>query len=166
MSNALNPELSLLVDEILDSQYEKHISQGTRFNRESGTQRKSIGKVQPTHPTFDPGLRSRSPELTDVQKDKRTVFIRQLSQKITAPILQEFCERAGPVRQVKLVSDRVTHRFKGVAYVEFRSEECVPIAVSMTGQKLLGVPIIVEITETEKNRIAEEAAIAQYLPFD
>ena len=43
----------------------------------------------------------------------------------------------------------------------FRSEECVPIAVSMTGQKLLGVPIIVEITETEKNRIAEEAALAQ-----
>lgn len=41
-----------------------------------------------------------------------------------------------------------------VGYVEFKDEESVPLAIQMTGQKLLGIPIIAQLTEAEKNRQA------------
>lgn len=36
--------------------------------------------------------------------------------------------------------------------MEFKSEESVPKAIELTGQKLKGVPIIAQHTEAEKNR--------------
>lgn len=47
-----------------------------------------------------------------------------------------------------------------VGYVEFKSEEAVKKALDLTGQKLLGVPIIVQLTEAEKNRQARLADAA------
>lgn len=41
-----------------------------------------------------------------------------------------------------------------VGYVEFKQEESVPMAIQLTGQKLLGIPIIAQLTEAEKNRQA------------
>lgn len=41
-----------------------------------------------------------------------------------------------------------------VGYVEFKDEESVPQAIQLTGQKLLGIPIIAQLTEAEKNRQA------------
>jgi RNA-binding protein 39 len=42
-----------------------------------------------------------------------------------------------------------------VGYVEFKNEESVPLAIQLTGQKLLGIPIIAQLTEAEKNRQAK-----------
>jgi RNA-binding protein 39 len=39
-----------------------------------------------------------------------------------------------------------------VGYVEFKEEESVAAAIQLTGQKLLGIPIIAQLTEAEKNR--------------
>jgi RNA-binding protein 39 len=39
-----------------------------------------------------------------------------------------------------------------VGYVEFKNEESVAAALQLTGQKLLGIPVIVQLTEAEKNR--------------
>lgn len=65
------------------------------------------------------------------------------------------------MRDVRLVLDRISKRSKGVAYVEFCDEDAVPKAVSgLSGHLLNGIPMIVELTETEKNRIAEETAEA------
>jgi len=50
------------------------------------------------------------------------------------------------------VKDRVSNRSKGVGYVEFKNEESVTAALQLTGQKLLGIPVIVQLTEAEKNR--------------
>ena len=50
------------------------------------------------------------------------------------------------------MKDRVSGRSKGVGYVEFKNEESVPAAVQLTDQKLLGTPIIAQLTEAEKNR--------------
>lgn len=86
------------------------------------------------------------------------MFVRQLAQRVRTADLGQFCEAAGPVRDVRLVYDRVSNRSKGVAYVEFVEEASVPKAISLTGQKLCGIPVIIELTETEKNRLAEEAA--------
>lgn len=41
-----------------------------------------------------------------------------------------------------------------VGYVEFRLEESVEGALNLTGHRLLGIPIIVQLTEAEKNRQA------------
>ncbi len=41
-----------------------------------------------------------------------------------------------------------------VGYVEFKQEESVQPAIQLTGQKLLGIPIIAQLTEAEKNRQA------------
>jgi hypothetical protein len=51
-----------------------------------------------------------------------------------------------------------------VGYVEFRNPGSVSEAISMTGQRLLGIPIIVQITEAEKNRQARMDAQAAYAP--
>lgn len=105
-------------------------------------------------------LLSEPPMLTEAQRDRRTVFCRQLAQRCDSPALKEFCEQAGKVRDARIVYDKISKRSKGVAYVEFYEEESVPLAVALTGKKLLGIPIVVELTETEKNRLAEEAAAA------
>jgi RNA-binding protein 39 len=39
-----------------------------------------------------------------------------------------------------------------VGYVEFKEESSVLAAIQLTGQKLLGIPIIAQLTEAEKNR--------------
>jgi RNA-binding protein 39 len=68
--------------------------------------------------------------------------------------LIQFFEKVGPVKEAQIVKDRVSGRSKGVGYVEFKQEESVPLAIQMTGQKLLGIPIIAQLTEAEKNRQA------------
>jgi RNA-binding protein 39 len=72
--------------------------------------------------------------------------------------LIRFFEQAGPVRDAQIVKDRISGRSKGVGYVEFKSAETVPAALALTGQLLLGLPVIAQLTEAEKNRQAREGA--------
>ncbi|GLG96586.1 Heterogeneous nuclear ribonucleoprotein A1, A2/B1 homolog [Gryllus bimaculatus] len=97
------------------------------------------------------GLRALD-DLSPEERDARTVFCMQLSQRIRARDLEEFFSSVGKVRDVRLITCNKTRRFKGIAYVEFRDPESVPLAMGLTGQKLLGVPIIVQPTQAEKNR--------------
>ncbi|KAI4608573.1 hypothetical protein J4E83_009009 [Alternaria metachromatica] len=94
------------------------------------------------------------PEVTEDDRDKRTIFVQQISQRAEMRHLRSFFERVGPVVEAQIVKDRVTGRSKGVGYVEFEAEESVPLALELTGQKLKGVPIIAQLTEAEKNRAA------------
>lgn len=48
-----------------------------------------------------------------------------------------------------------------VGYVEFKEEESVPKAIQLTGQRLLGIPIIAQLTEAEKNRQARVSTVDQ-----
>jgi len=64
------------------------------------------------------------------------------------------------VHDVRLILDNKSHRSKGIAYVEFREVEAVPLALGLSGQRLLGVPIIVQPSHAERNRIASAAAAA------
>ncbi|CAI7584715.1 unnamed protein product [Penicillium pancosmium] len=103
-----------------------------------------------------PGRRdtSKSPELNEDERDKRTIFVQQLAARLRTKELMAFFEKVGPVKEAQIVKDRVSGRSKGVGYVEFKSEESVPAAIQLTGQKLLGIPIIAQLTEAEKNRQA------------
>ncbi|EXJ95125.1 hypothetical protein A1O1_00244 [Capronia coronata CBS 617.96] len=94
------------------------------------------------------------PQLTEDERDRRTVFVQQLAARLRTKELIQFFEKAGPVKEAQIVKDRVSGRSKGVGYVEFKNEESVPLAIQMTGQKLLGIPIIAQLTEAEKNRQA------------
>ncbi|CAG7918944.1 unnamed protein product [Penicillium olsonii] len=97
---------------------------------------------------------SQSPELNDDERDRRTVFVQQLAARLRSPELKAFFTKVAPVREAQIVRDRVNGRSKGVGYVEFREEESVGPAMQVTGQHLLGIPIIVQLTEAEKNRQA------------
>lgn len=113
--------------------------------------------------------RDGTPPLTEDERDRRTVFVQQLAARLRTKELIAFFEKIGPVKEAQIVKDRVSGRSKGyrlwssysasysnivcsVGYVEFKNEESVPAAIQLTGQKLLGIPIIAQLTEAEKNR--------------
>ena len=99
----------------------------------------------------------RSPELSAIERDARTVICTQLAQRCRAPDLGQFLQdKAGPVRRCRIITDRYTGRSKGIAYVEFFDAESVPRAVDLSGELLLGAPLSVSVTEAEKNRQAAE----------
>ncbi|MFT7804786.1 RNA-binding protein 39-like [Arapaima gigas] len=95
--------------------------------------------------------------LTPEERDARTVFCMQLAARIRPRDLEEFFSAVGKVRDVRMISDRNSRRSKGIAYVEFLEVNSVPLAIGLTGQKLLGVPIIVQASQAEKNRAAAMA---------
>ncbi|KAG0326879.1 hypothetical protein BG004_002884 [Podila humilis] len=102
--------------------------------------------------------RSPSPPADESTCDRRTVFVMQLSARVRSSELHEFFTQAGKVRAARIIEDRNTGRSKGVGYVEFYDEESVAKAIALTGQKILGIPVIAKHTESEKNRLALQAA--------
>ncbi|KAE8355321.1 hypothetical protein BDV28DRAFT_48296 [Aspergillus coremiiformis] len=98
--------------------------------------------------------RERTPELNEDERDRRTIFVQQLAARLRTKELVAFFEKVGPVKEAQIVKDRVSGRSKGVGYVEFKNEDSVAPAIQLTGQKLLGIPIIAQLTEAEKNRQA------------
>ncbi|XP_076023358.1 RNA-binding protein 39b isoform X1 [Genypterus blacodes] len=95
--------------------------------------------------------------LTPEERDARTVFCMQLAARIRARDLEDFFSAVGKVRDVRMISDRNSRRSKGIAYIEFVEASSVPLAIGLTGQRLLGVPIIVQASQAEKNRAAAAA---------
>ncbi|KAL9001993.1 MAG: hypothetical protein Q9188_005057 [Gyalolechia gomerana] len=104
--------------------------------------------------TPSPPKKSPTPQPTEDERDRRTVFVQQLAARLRTKELIGFFEKVGPVKEAQIVKDRVSGRSKGVGYVEFKREESVAQAIQLTGQKLLGIPIIAQLTEAEKNRQA------------
>lgn len=92
------------------------------------------------------------------ERDSRTVFIMQLAKQVTIRDIQDFFSKVGQVRDVRLISDRNSRRSKGIGYVEFTDASAVTLAIKLSGQKLLGVPIMVSPTMAEKNRYAAAQA--------
>ncbi|MGH0179205.1 UNVERIFIED_CONTAM: hypothetical protein FKN15_000999 [Acipenser sinensis] len=93
--------------------------------------------------------------LTPEERDARTVFCMQLAARIRPRDLEEFFSAVGKartsncvvVRDVRMISDRNSRRSKGIAYIEFVEASSVPLAIGLTGQRLLGVPIIVQASQ-------------------
>lgn len=122
-----------------------------RRDRRERSDRRDNGRTRDR----SPGRRSRSPPLNEDERDSRTVFVQQLAARLRSDKLKKFFEEnAGPVNEAQIVKDRISGRSKGVGYVEFKSEETVQKALQLTGKPLAGIPIIVKLTEAEKNRQA------------
>ncbi|KAJ2496762.1 splicing factor [Coemansia sp. RSA 1972] len=107
------------------------------------------------HRTLSKDQRSRrspSPEVDESERDLRTVFAMQLSSRLRRSDLVGFFSQAGRVRDAHIVSEKGSRRSRGVAYVEFYAVESAVKARTLSGQRLLEVPIIVQPSEAEKNR--------------
>ncbi|TYK12443.1 RNA-binding protein 39 isoform X4 [Cucumis melo var. makuwa] len=89
----------------------------------------------------------------DPERDQRTVFAYQMPLKATERDVYEFFSKAGKVRDVRLIMDRNSRRSKGVGYVEFYDAMSVPMAIALSGQLLLGQPVMVKPSEAEKNLV-------------
>ncbi|ETN62863.1 splicing factor [Anopheles darlingi] len=128
-------------------------------SRDAGRRRRSMS---PRHYRRGRGgygsYRDRTPgdEVSQEDRDARTVFCMQLSQRIRARDLEEFFSSVGKVRDVRLITCNKTKRFKGIAYIEFKDPESVALALGLSGQRLLGIPISVQHTQAEKNRMANQ----------
>lgn len=93
--------------------------------------------------------------MTEEEHEMRSVFVSQLSARVGDRELFQFFEaQVGKVRDARVILDRVSRRSKGVAYVEFFELDDVRRAINLTGTRLLGIPIIVQYTEAERNRQA------------
>lgn len=92
-------------------------------------------------------------------RDSRTVLAMQLHQKTKEKDLKEFFSSVGDVRGVKMiqVNDRHSRRSKniGIAYIEFKYSQSVPLALGLSGQAVNGIPIMVQQSQAEKNRHAQ-----------
>jgi len=94
-------------------------------------------------------------ELTHRERDARTVIATQLSHKIRERDLKDFFSSVGDVRAVKLVKDEI-HKTQGLAYIEFKHVQSVPLAMGLTGQRVLGRAIVIHHSQADKNRHSEK----------
>jgi len=85
----------------------------------------------------------------------------QLSARIRPRDLEEFFSSVGKVKDVRIITDNKTRRSKGISYVEFKDVDSVPLAMGLGGQRLLGVPIMIQASQAEKNRQANAASAIQ-----
>ncbi|XP_041080189.1 RNA-binding protein 39-like isoform X7 [Polyodon spathula] len=146
---------------------ERKRSRSKERRRSKSRSRERGGRYRARRSPFRRRSRSKSPfkkdkspvrepidNLTPEERDARTVFCMQLAARIRPRDLEEFFSAVGKVRDVRMISDRNSRRSKGIAYIEFVEASSVPLAIGLTGQRLLGVPIIVQASQAEKNRAA------------
>lgn len=100
-------------------------------------------------------------EHAKLERTYRTVQVYNLSLQAGEKEVFKFFNPAGRVVDIKIIRDRTTGRSKGFAYVEFQSRESVITALSLGGQPLMGQPVMVKMSEAEKNMAWEAAQAAK-----
>jgi RNA-binding protein 39 len=75
--------------------------------------------------------------------------------------LFQFFSEVGKVVDVRIIKDTHTKRSKGIAYVEFETQDACLAAVAKSGEKVCGFPIVIQASQAEKNQAARLAAQAQ-----
>eukprot|EP00798_Chlamydomonas_sp_ICE-L_P028744 gene28744-31923_t len=105
-------------------------------------------------------LQEKERELKELERATRTVFAMQLNIKAEEMDIFKFFSQAGKVLDIKLITDKITRKSKGMAYIEYATQEDVFRAMQLLpGQPLMGQPVQVKASEMEKN-LAWEAAQA------
>ncbi|KAK7064256.1 hypothetical protein R3P38DRAFT_2823346 [Favolaschia claudopus] len=113
--------------------------------------------VKRPSPTYEPPPEDYNPdEPKEDDSEARSVFVSQLAARLTARDLGYFFEEKlgeGSVMDSRIVTDRMSRRSKGIAYVEFRSVDLVDKAIDLTGTVVMGRPIHIQHTESERNKL-------------
>ncbi len=87
------------------------------------------------------------------QADPKKLFVGNLPFSTTEAELQDLFAQHGNVVSVKLITDRMTGRSKGIAFVEYTTEEEAAAAVSaLNNFDFNGRPIIVNIARPQVPR--------------
>ncbi|WVQ74830.1 hypothetical protein IAR50_004437 [Cryptococcus sp. DSM 104548] len=103
-------------------------------------------------PDYDQPPRRRGPPPQEVDPKGRTVFVSQLSAKMTSRILGMFFEdKLGPrsVREARVVTDRGGRRSRGIGHVELDSVDLVNKALELSGTVVMGIPISILLSEND-----------------
>ncbi|KAK2195966.1 bifunctional RNA recognition motif domain/RNA-binding domain superfamily/Nucleotide-binding alpha-beta plait domain superfamily/Splicing factor [Babesia duncani] len=109
----------------------------------------------------------RRKEMEKAQREDLTVLVVNLSLNVDErDIYEAFSEHAGKVRDVQCVKDARSGKSKGVAYVEFYTQDSVLKALAMSGFELLGQRIRVQSSQAEKNRAAKAAKMLEEAALD
>jgi len=93
-------------------------------------------------------------QVDDEERDARTVFATALPVRATERQLIDFFSKAGRVSDVRLITDRNSGKSKGFGYIEYASKDSMEAALLLSGTLLMGHTIIVQATQSEKNRQA------------
>lgn len=107
-------------------------------------------------PTYEAQEDYNPDEPKEDDSEARSVFVSQLAARLTARDLGYFFEDKlgeGTVMDSRIVTDRLSRRSKGIGYVEFRAIDLVEKAMSLSGTVVMGLPIMVQLTESERNRL-------------
>ena len=124
-------------------------------------------------PTYEPPPDDpMNEEPREDDSEARSVFVSQLAARLTARDLGYFFEDKlgeNTVLDARIVTDRLSRRSKGcvlptlalpaltnrtrIGYVEFRTIDLVDKALSLSGTVVMGLPIMVQLTEAERNRL-------------
>ncbi|KDR84953.1 hypothetical protein GALMADRAFT_131717 [Galerina marginata CBS 339.88] len=115
-----------------------------------GVRRSSPSYDNPADEPFNPD------EPKEDDSEARSVFVSQLAARLTARDLGYFFEDKlgeNTVMDSRIVTDRLSRRSKGIGYVEFRSIDLVEKALSLSGTVVMGLPIMVQLTESERNKL-------------
>ncbi|KAH8120166.1 hypothetical protein DFH11DRAFT_1685551 [Phellopilus nigrolimitatus] len=111
--------------------------------------------VKRPSPTYEEPSDPYMDEPKEDDSEARSVFVSQLAARMTARDLGYFFEDKlgeNSVMDSRIVTDRLSRRSKGIAYVEFRSIELVDRAIALTGTIVMGLPIMIQHTEAERNK--------------
>ncbi|QRV75780.1 RNA recognition motif protein [Ceratobasidium sp. AG-Ba] len=101
-------------------------------------------------------------EIGDDDSEARSVFVSQLAARLTARDLGYFFEDKlgeGAVRDSRIVTDRLSRRSKGIGYVEFKTIDLVNKAIGLSGTIVMGLPIMIQLTESERNKIGPSSSL-------
>ncbi|KAK5000487.1 Phosphatidylinositol-3-phosphatase SAC1, partial [Cryomyces antarcticus] len=71
------------------------------------------GRRRSTSPRGDRRSKSKTPQPTEDERDRRTIFVQQLAARLRTRELKAFFEKVGPVNEAQIVKDRVSGRSKG-----------------------------------------------------
>lgn len=110
--------------------------------------------------------REKERELKELERATRTVFAYNLNIKADERDIFEFFSLAGEVTDIRLITDRNTKRSKGLAYIEFASQQQVFSALALTGQMMMGQAVMVKPAEAEKNLAWEAQQAAKQTQAD
>ncbi|KAL0249815.1 hypothetical protein I308_103117 [Cryptococcus tetragattii IND107] len=104
--------------------------------------------------------------IEEVDSQARSIFVSQLSARMTSQVLGLFFEDKlgrGAVRDARVVTDKVARRSKGIGYVELDSVDLVNKALALSGTVVMGIPINIMLTEAERNHSGTELITATAL---
>jgi RNA-binding protein 39 len=93
-------------------------------------------------------------------KDELTLMVRQLHPRTAEFDVFELFSSVGKVTDVRLIQDERSGKCVGVGYVEMATRQDLTQALALDGTVLRGMPMVVQVSFAEKNRLAATGASA------